>query len=110
MELTIGSVELFPQIDEALIGMAPSEKKTIVIPSADAFGEYEQEKVFTVPRSELPDDLYPEVGDELVLSNENDEDLCVTVVEVNDEGITFDTNHPLAGENLTFEVELLEIM
>ena len=110
MELTIGSVELFPQIDEALIGMAPSEKKTIVIPSADAFGEYEQEKVFTVPRSELPDDLYPEVGDELVLSNENDEDLCVTVVEVNDEGITFDTNHPLAGENLTFEVELLEIL
>ena len=110
MELTIGAVELFPQIDEALIGMAPGEKKAVVIPAADAFGEYEQEKVFTVPRSDLPEDLKPEVGDELVLSNEDDEDLGVAVVEVTDESITFDANHPLAGEDLTFEVELLEIV
>lgn len=110
MELTIGAVELFPQIDEALIGMTPGEKKAVVIPAADAFGEYEQEKVFTVPRSDLPEDLKPEVGDELVLSNEDDEELGVAVVEVKEESITFDANHPLAGEDLTFEVELLEIL
>lgn len=110
MELTIGGGELFPQIDDALIGMAPGEKKTIVIPAADAFGTFDQEKVFTVPRSDLPEDLKPEVGDELVLGNEDDEELGVAVVEVSAESVTFDANHPLAGEDLSFEVELLEII
>ncbi len=110
MELTIGAADFFPQIEEALIGMAPGEKKTIVIPVDDAFGDYDEEKVFTVSRADLPDDLDPEVGDQLGLSDENDETIGVTVMEVTDEEITFDANHPLAGENLTFEVELVEIL
>jgi peptidylprolyl isomerase len=109
-ELTIGAVELFPQIDEALVGMGAGEKKTFTIPAADAFGEYDQEKVFTVPRSDLPEGFAAEVGDELVLSNEDDEELGVAVVEVDDEGVTFDANHPLAGEDLTFEIQLVEIL
>jgi len=110
MELTIGDGELFSQIDEALVGMAPGDKKSVVIPSVDAFGEYDNDKVFTVPRGDMPDDLKPEVGDELVLTNEDDEELGVLVVAVTDADITFDSNHPLAGENLTFEVTLLEIL
>lgn len=110
MELTIGAGELFPPIDEALVGMAPGEKKTVLIPAKDAFGEYEEEKVFTVPRSDLPDDLDPTVGEELVLTNEDDEELGVAVVEVSGDSVTFDANHPLAGEDLTFEIELLEIL
>lgn len=109
-ELTIGSGELFPQLDEALVGMAPGEKKKIVIAAEDAFGEYDEEKVFTVPREDLPEDLDPEVGEELVLANEDDEELGVVVTEVNEEGVTFDANHPLAGEDLTFEVELVGIL
>jgi peptidylprolyl isomerase len=110
MELTIGEGELFPQVDEALIGMAPGDRKSVVIPAVDAFGEYDKDKVFTVPRSDLPEDLQPEVGDELVLTNEDDEDLGVQVVEVAEASVTFDSNHPLAGEDLTFEVTLLEIL
>lgn len=110
MELTIGAGELFSQIDEALAGMSPGEKRTVVIPAADAFGEYDQEKVFSVARSDLPEDLKPEVGDELVLGNEDDEELGVAVVEVSADSVTFDANHPLAGEDLSFEVELLEIL
>ncbi len=110
MEMVIGTGELFSQIDDALVGMAPGEKKKVVIPAADAFGEFDQEKVFTVPRGDLPEDLTPAVGDELVLSNEDDEELGVAVVEVSDESVTFDANHPLAGEDLTFEVELLEVL
>lgn len=110
MELTIGAGEFFPQIEEALVGMAAGDKKTVVIPAEDAFGEYDEEKVFTVPRGDLPDDLKPAVGDELVLSDDNDESIGVTVVEVSNESITFDANHPLAGEDLTFEVELVEIL
>jgi peptidylprolyl isomerase len=110
MELTIGAGEFFPRIDEALVGMAPGEQKTVTIPAADAFGEYDEEKVFTVPRGDLPEDLTPQVGDELVLSDENDESIGVVVVEVNDAGVTFDANHPLAGEDLTFTFELVEIL
>ncbi len=111
MELTIGNEDFFPQIEEALIGMAPGEKKTVVIPAAEAFGEYDQERVFTVPRADLPDDMPVEVGEELVLTGEGDEDeLAVTVVEASAESVTFDANHPLAGENLTFAITLNEIL
>jgi len=110
MELTIGAGEFFAQIEEALIGMAPGDTKEVVVPAADAFGEYDQEKVFTVPRSDLPEDLQPEEGDELVLGDEDDEEIGVTVVEVKPESITFDANHPLAGEDLTFEIQLVEIL
>ncbi|OHB31698.1 MAG: peptidylprolyl isomerase [Desulfuromonadaceae bacterium GWC2_58_13] len=110
MELIIGEDDFFTQIEEALIGMAPGEKKTIVIPAEDAFGEYDEEKVFQVKRSEVPDDIYPEVGQELELTGEDDELLEVTVVEINDEDITLDANHPLAGEELTYEIELVEIL
>jgi peptidylprolyl isomerase len=110
MELTIGAGDFFPQIEEALIGMTPGEKKIVVIPVDDAFGEYEEERVFTVSRKDLPDDLNPEVGDQLGLSDENDEIIGVTVVEVSDDNISFDANHPLAGEELTFEFELVEIL
>ncbi|MBK5274102.1 MAG: peptidylprolyl isomerase [Desulfuromonadales bacterium] len=110
MELTIGEGELFSQVDEALIGMAPGDKKSVVIPAVDGFGEYDKDKVFTVPRSDLPDDMQPEVGDEMVLTNEDDEELGVQVVEATADSVTFDSNHPLAGEELTFEITLLEIL
>lgn len=110
MELTIGEDELFSQVDEALVGMAPGETKSVIIPAVDAFGEYDKDKVFVVPRSDMPDDLQPEVGDELILTNEDDEEMGVQVVEVTADSITFDSNHPLAGEDLTFEVTLLEIL
>jgi peptidylprolyl isomerase len=110
MELTIGEGELFSQVDEALVGMAAGETKSVIIPAADAFGEYDKDKVFTVPRDEMPEDLKPEVGDELVLTNEDDEELGVQVVEVTEESVTFDSNHPLAGEDLTFDITLVEIL
>jgi peptidylprolyl isomerase len=110
MELVIGEDDFFTQIEEALVGMAPGEKKTVKIPAEDAFGEYDEDKVFTVPRSEIPDDIYPEVGQELELTGEDDEVIEVTVIEVDEENITLDANHPLAGEDLSYEVELFEIL
>lgn len=109
-ELVIGGGEFLPAIEEALVGMSVGEKKKIIIPADDAFGEYDEERVFSVPRSDLPEDLNPEVGDEIVLVNEEDEELAVLVVEVSDEEINFDANHPLAGEDVTFEIELVEIL
>jgi peptidylprolyl isomerase len=109
MTFVLGEEILFPQIDAAIVGMTPGEKKTVKIAAADAFGEYDKEKVFTVPRCDLPEDLIPEVGDELSLSNEDDEELEVVVLETTEDQVTFDANHPLAGENVTFEIELISI-
>lgn len=110
MELTIGAEDFFSQIEDALVGMAPGEKKTIVIPAEEAFGEYDDEEVFTISRDQLSADVTPEIGQELELTDDDGEAVEVIVVEVTDTEITLDANHPLAGEDITYEVELLEIL
>jgi peptidylprolyl isomerase len=110
MKIVLGSGEFFPAIEEGLAGMSKGEKKTIVIPSAEAFGDFDDTKLFTVPVADLPEDFDAEEGDELILSGEDDEEMGVTVVAKTAEEITFDANHPLAGNDLTFELELVEIL
>jgi len=110
MEMTLGNEDFFPQVEEALVGMAPGEKKTVVIPAEDAFGEYDEDEVFSISREQLTGDIDPEVGMELELTGDDDEPVEVVVVEVSDDTITVDANHPLAGENITYEIELLEIL
>ncbi len=112
MELVVGEENFFTQIDEALVGMSSGEKVTVTVTCEDAFGDYDEENVFSVDRSEFPEDLVPELEQTLEMaSDEEDEDgMVVTVVDVTDETVTLDANHPLAGEDLTFEVELVEIV
>lgn len=110
MELVIGEDDFFPVVEEALIGMAPGETKTVLVPAAEGFGEYETEAVFTVEKHLLPEDLIPEIGSEMVLTGDDNEEVEVTIVDVTETSVTFDANHPLAGEDLTYEVELVEIL
>lgn len=110
MELTIGEEEFFIQIEEALVGMKIGEKKTVLIPSEDAFGDYNEELVFTIDRDKFPADITPSVGQELELTDEDNEDMIVTVVEVEENSVTLDANHPLAGQDITYEFELVEIL
>ena len=110
MHLVLGSEGFFPAVEAALAEMSKGEKRSVVVPADDAFGAYDDDKVFTVPRSDLPADFAAEEGDELILSGEDDEEFGVTVAEITADEITFDANHPLAGEDLTFEVELLDIL
>ena len=110
MELTVGAEDFFPQIEDALIGMSPGDKKTLTILAVDAFGEYDAEMISTVPRSQFPEELNPMIGDDLELVSDDGEGMVVTVIELDDVEVTLDANHPLAGEDLTFEVELVEIL
>lgn len=110
LDMEIGGGEVFPQIEQTLVGMSPGETRRVTVAAVDAFGEYDDENVVTIPRVQLPPDLNPEVGEELVLTGGDDEQFGVTVVEVSAESITFDSNHPLAGEDLTFEITLREIL
>lgn len=106
---TLGAGAFFPAVEEALLGLNPGDRKSVTVPARDAFGEYDEELVFHVPTADLPEGMDPEVGDEFVLTNENDEDVAVVVIGTDDEGVTFDANHPLAGEDLHFEIELVSV-
>ncbi len=109
-ELVIGEGDFYTTVEDALVGMQPGEKKTVTISPDDAFGDYNPENVFNVARSEFPDDIDPVVGMGLEVTGDDEEIYMVTVIEVTDEQITLDTNHPLAGEELTYEFELVEIL
>ena len=109
-ELTLGEGEFYAPVETALIGMQVGEKKTVVISPDDAFGQYDPENVFSILRTELSDDITPEVGLTLEVTGEDDDLYMVTIVEISDEEISLDANHPLAGEELTYEFELVEIL
>ncbi len=110
MELIIGEENFYIPVEEALVGMAPGDKKTVTITPEDAFGDYNPENVFSVKRSEFPAEITPVVGQGLEVTGEDDEVYMVTIVDVTDEEVSLDTNHPLAGEDLTYEFELVEIL
>jgi peptidylprolyl isomerase len=109
IEFEVGSGKLIPGFEKAVEGMAPGDKKTFTIPVADAYGPRRDELLLAVPSEQVPPDLKPSVGDDLVLER-NGQEIRVRVTEVKDTGITLDANHPLAGEDLVFEIELVEIV
>lgn len=105
----VGSGKLIPGFEDAVVGMAPGDKKTVTIPVDDAYGPRRDELLLSVPKEEVPSDLDADVGDDLVLER-NGQEITVRVQQVNDEGMTLDANHPLAGQDLTFEIELVAIV
>jgi peptidylprolyl isomerase len=110
LQFVIGEGNLLPAFEATVIGMSVGETRTVKIPAAEAYGEREDEMVVTIARSEFPDELEPHVGMELELTQEDGEALVVEVIEVTEEEVTLDANHPLAGEDLTFEITLREIL
>ena len=110
MELVIGEGEFFPQVEKALVGLAAGAKTNLVIKAEEAFGAYDEERVFVVEKSEFPKNITPEPGQNLELIDEEGDAIVVMVIDVDDTSVTLDANHPLAGEDLAFDVELLEIV
>jgi peptidylprolyl isomerase len=106
---TLGEGELIDGFEEGVLSMRVGEKKTVTLEPEKAYGERYEDMVFEVPRSEIPDDLELEIGDELEFNDEEDEPVLATVCQLNEETVTFDGNAPLAGETLIFELELIKI-
>jgi peptidylprolyl isomerase len=109
LEFTIGEGQVIPGFENAVIGMNPGDKKSATIPAGDAYGEYMDEMVLTVERNQLPPELQPEVGQQLQIRNPDGQAIPVIITDVTDSTITLDANHPLAGQDLTFDIELVEI-
>ncbi len=109
LEFTLGGGQVIPGFDKAVDGMTVGESKSVRIEVEDAYGHRTDQLVGTVPLSMLPEDLTPEVGMALQSQSEDGQVMMVTVVEVGEENITIDGNHPLAGQALSFVIELVEI-
>jgi len=109
LEFTVGSGQVIPGFDKAVIDMEPGQQKTVNIPVDEAYGERNQEALITVPRTEFPEDLNPEVGQQLQMSDEQGHVFQVVVADVAEDHVVLDANHPLAGEDLIFDISLVKI-
>ena len=109
LEFAIGDKKVIPGFEEAVIGMDIGEKKTVKLEAEKAYGPYRKELVMVVEKKQLPQDMKPEVGQQLQIKQEKNPPIIVTITKVSDNDVTLDANHPLAGKDLTFEVELVEI-
>ena len=109
LEFEVGSGSVIKGFDEGVVGMEQGEKKTIHIPADEAYGPTIPENVIEFPRSQFPPDMAPEVGMQLNLRSQDGQNIPVVIAEVKDEVVVLDANHPLAGKDLIFDVEVVEI-
>ncbi|MEM6327945.1 MAG: peptidylprolyl isomerase [Bacteroidota bacterium] len=109
LQFTLGSGQVVPGFDAAVAGMTIGETKTVTLPAAQAYGEPDPEQVVEMPKAQLPPDAEVNVGDQLQLGMQDGGSVIVRVAEISDETILLDANHPLAGEDLTFEITLESI-
>jgi FKBP-type peptidyl-prolyl cis-trans isomerase 2 len=109
MQFTLGKGQLIPGFEGAVIGMDTGESKTVNIPADEAYGPHREEMIAAVDRSQFPAQVNPEVGQQLQVKRPDGQEVVVKVTDVSDSTVTLDANHPLAGKDLTFDIELIEI-
>ena len=110
LEFTIGSGEMIADFEQAVVNMNPGDSKTVKIPYANAYGPHRDEMLMVVDRSQFPDGLEPRIDQKLQVKHPDGQDSVVTVVDISGDKITLDANHPLAGKDLIFEIQLTEIV
>ncbi|MGR3794334.1 FKBP-type peptidyl-prolyl cis-trans isomerase [Vannielia sp. SX4] len=109
LQFELGSGQIIPGLDAGVTGMEVGEKRSVQIEPAQAYGEHDASRVQAVERAAFPDDIPTDPGTQLQVQTAQGQVMPVTVVAANDEHVMLDTNHPLAGKTLTFDVELVEI-
>lgn len=109
IQVTLGGGQVIPGFEEALIGMATGENKTVQVPSAKAYGEHNDNLVFEAPRTSFPAGVRPEIGQQLQMTLRDGHDLSVVVAAVSDQTVTLDANHRMAGRDLVFDLHLVGI-
>ncbi len=109
-EFTLGQGMVIPGFEDAVVGMDVGETKTVNIPSERAYGPYRDELLVSVERSQVPPNIEPDLGMELQIRTPEGTVTNVTITEMDEESITLDANHPLAGKDLIFEIKLVEIV
>jgi FKBP-type peptidyl-prolyl cis-trans isomerase 2 len=109
LEFTLGQGQLIPGFEKAVIGMSVGDTTSAEIPSAEAYGERNPEMEVQIKKEQLPEGMDPQVGMQLQLNQPNGQAIPVQVTKIEGEEVTIDANHPLAGKDLKFDIELVEI-
>ncbi len=109
LEFEVGSGMVIPGFDEGVTGMAVGDKKTVSIPADEAYGPKQEDMIMEFPRERFPAEMVPEVGMQLNMNNGQGQSFPVVIVEVQESVVILDANHPLAGQELIFDLELVEI-
>ncbi|NUH67188.1 peptidylprolyl isomerase [Sulfitobacter sp. S0837] len=109
LEFVVGSGQIIPGLDSALPGMTEGDKKVVQVASEEAYGPVNPEMRQAVPREGIPADIPLDPGTQLQMQTPEGQALPVTVVEVDETTVTLDANHPLAGKDLQFDIELVKI-
>ncbi len=110
LQFTLGSGQIIPGLDAGITGMEVGENAVVSIAFADAYGPHDPGKIQKVPRDRIPAEIDLQTGMTLGARTESGQQLTFTVIEISDTDVTIDANHPLAGKDLTFAVELVEIV
>ena len=110
LQFTIGEGKVIAGFEQAVIGMKIGEHKTARIPMEQAYGPHREDMVVTMDRSKLPSGLDPKIGQRLEMTQVDDQTSLVTVIDATESTLTLDANHPLAGKELTFDIELVGIL
>lgn len=108
LQFTIGDGQILPGFEQAVIGMNPGESKTIEVPADQAFGPHLDEMVVVLDRAQLPSDFDPKIGDQVQFRQVDGQIITVLVTDVSALSVTLDANHPLAGRDLTFDIQFIE--
>ena len=109
LQFTVGENQVIGGFEKAVVGMTPGESKTARIPADEAYGSHRGELVIDVDKAQFPEGLKPELNQRLKVSHTDGTESIVTVTKVSESTVTLDANHPLAGEDLTFDLQLVEI-
>jgi peptidylprolyl isomerase len=109
LEFEIGGGMVIAGFDDGVTGMIIGEKKTVNIPADQAYGPKQEEMIMEFPKDRFPADMVPEVGQQLNMNNGSGQNFPVVIVEIKEEIVVLDANHPLAGEELVFDLEMVEI-
>ena len=110
LQLTLGKGQVLPGFEQAVVGMNTGESKTVLVTADQAFGPHLDEMVVVVDRGRLPEGLNPKEGDRIQLQSRSGETVTVAVMGVSESTITIDGNHPLAGKDLLFDIEFIEVV
>ena len=105
LEFTIGSGQVIPGFDRGVEGMKVDEEKTINISVDEGYGEVKTELIYDIPKTNLPEGITPEVGLKLISKTKEGHEIPLVITEIKEETIVLDANHPLAGQELVFEVK-----
>jgi FKBP-type peptidyl-prolyl cis-trans isomerase 2 len=109
LEFIVGDGKMIKGFDAAVQGMSVGDDKSVTIPCAEAYGDKREDMMLDVPREQVPPEIKPEIGMDLSIQNQAGQPTPVKVVHVDEEKITLDANHPLAGQDLVFDIKLVDV-